>query len=106
MNRKQYNNIIEHTLQNDCNECQSALETSRAILNNMGVSLPQGDMKHVYDIIRTNDYMGWRACTKEKAQDKANNGIAAIGISESNIIVLSAEDKDCLLYTSDAADEL
>lgn len=94
MNRKQYNNIIEHTLQNDCNECQSALETSRAILNNMGVSLPQGDMKHVYDIIRTNDYMGWRACTKEKAQDKANNGIAAIGISESNIIVLSAEDKE------------
>lgn len=78
MNRKQYNNIIEHTLQNDCNECQSALETSRAILNNMGVSLPQGDMKHVYDIIRTNDYNGLAGLHKGKGlQDKANNGIAA-----------------------------
>ena len=60
----------------------------------MGVALPQGDMKTVYETIKTNEYMGWKSCTMQEAQAAANNGVAAIGISEDRIVVLSAIDEE------------
>ncbi len=94
MNKKQYNNIIEHSLQYDCKETDSSLDTARTVFNNMGVALPQGTQKEVYDTISTNEYMGWRECTLEKARENANKGIATIGINENKIIILSAEDEE------------
>ena len=38
--------------------------------------------------------MGWKSCTMQEAQDAANNGTAAIGISEDRIVVLSANDEE------------
>lgn len=92
MNAKQYNNIIAHMLKNECAESKSSLDTARAVLKNMGVAVPSGTMKEVYDTIGTNDYMGWRSCSMEEAQEAANSGTAAIGISENDMVVLSAED--------------
>ena len=60
----------------------------------MGVAIPNGNMKEVFETIKTNDYMGWRVCTIKEAQQAADNGIAAIGISEDRIIVLSATDPE------------
>ncbi len=94
MNKKQYNNIIEHSLQYDCNEAQTSLDTARTVFNNMGVALPNGTQKEVFDTISTNEYMGWRKCTLEEAKEAANNGTAAIGISEDKIVILSAEDEE------------
>ena len=95
MNKKQYNNVIENTLKNDQTaQTNDSLSVARAIFNNMGVALPQGDIKTVYRIISTNDYMGWRECSAEEAQDAANEGVAAIGISEDKIVVLSAKDEE------------
>ena len=94
MNKKQYNNIIEHSLQYDCNEAQTSLDTARTVFNNMGVALPNGTQKEVYDTISTNEYMGWRKYTLEEAKEAANNGTAAIGISEDKIVILSAEDEE------------
>ena len=94
MNKRQYNNIIEHSLQYDCKKTDSSLDTARTIFNNMGVALPQGSMKEVYDTISTNEYMGWNKCTLEEAKEAANNGTAAIGISEDKIVILSAEDEE------------
>ncbi len=94
MNKKQYNNIIEHSLQYDCKETDSSLDTARTVFNNMGVALPQGTQKEVYDTISTNEYMGWKRCTLEEAKEAANNGVAATGISEDKIVILSAEDED------------
>lgn len=94
MNKKQYNNIIEHSLQYDCKETDNSLDTARIVFNNMGVALPQGTQKEVYDTISTNEYMGWRKCTLEEAKEAANNGTAAIGISEDKIVILSAEDEE------------
>ena len=68
--------------------------TARAICDNMGVALPQGDMKTVYETIKTDNYMGWKFCTMQEAQEAANNGTAAIGISEDKIVVLSANDQE------------
>lgn len=92
MNKKQYNNIIDHTLKHENTE--DSLSTARAIFNNMGVALPNGDMKEVYETVKTDNYMGWKVCSMQEAQAAADNGTAAIGISEDRIVVLSATDEE------------
>ncbi len=95
MNKKQYNNVIEHTLKHEQSaQTDDALATARAIFDNMGVALPQGDIKTVCKTIKTNNYMGWKSCTMQEAQVAANKGTAAIGINEDKIIVLSANDEE------------
>lgn len=95
MNKQQYNNVINYTLKHDeVAQGDDSLATARAVFNNMGVALPNGTMKEVYDTIQTDDYMGWHSCTMQEAQEAANNGIAAIGISEDRIVILSAADEE------------
>lgn len=90
MQEKKYNNIIDYTLEHE--QSDDCLAVARAIFNNMGVSLPNGDIKTVYKIIKTNNYMGWRSCIMQEAQQSADKGVPAIGISENKIIVLRATD--------------
>ena len=92
MNKKQYNNVIEHTLKLE--QSDDSLSTARAIFDNMGVALPQGDMKTVYQTIKTDNYMGWKSCSMQEAQAAADKGTAAIGISEDKIVVLAANDEE------------
>ena len=95
MNKKHYNNVIDWTLKHDrAAQTEDSLATARAVFNNMGVALPNGSMQDVYDTIKTNKYMGWRACTMEEAQQAANKGTAAIGISKDRVVVLSATDEE------------
>ena len=95
MNTKQYNNMIDWTVKHDSAvQTGDSLATARAIFNNMGVALPNGSMQEVYETIKTNAYMGWRACTMQEAQAAADRGVAAIGISEHRIVVLSANDEE------------
>ncbi len=95
MNKKQYNSVIDYTLKSEkALESDDSLSTARAIFKNLGVALPQGDIKRVFDTIKTNSYMGWRSCTMEEAQEAANKGTAAIGISENKIVVISANDQE------------
>ncbi len=95
MNKKQYNNVIENTLKYEQSaQTDDSLATARAIFDNMGVALPQGDMKTVYETIKTDNYMGWKSCTMQEAQAAADRGVAAIGISEDKIVVLSATDEE------------
>ena len=95
MDKKQYNNVIIHTLKCEQSaQTDDCLATARAIFDNMGVALPQGDMKTVYETIKTDNYMGWKTCTMQEAQAAADAGTAAIGISEDKIVVLSATDKE------------
>ena len=92
MNKKQYNNIIDHTLKHE--NTADSLSTARAIFNNMGVALPNGDMKEVYETVKTDNYMGWKSCTMQEAQEEADNGTAAIGIGEDRIVVLAGTDEE------------
>ena len=95
MNKKQYNNVIENTLKHEQSaQTEDSLSTARAIFDNMGIALPQGDIKTVYETIKTDNYMGWKSCTMQEAQAAADNGTAAIGISEDKIVVLSANDEE------------
>ncbi len=92
MNKKQYNSVIEWTLQQE--QSEDTLTTARAVCNNLGVALPQGDLPQVAATLKSNDYMGWRACSMQEAQAAADNGTAAIGIGEDRIVVLSANDEE------------
>lgn len=95
MDKKQYNNVIDWTLKHEQSaQTEDSLATARAIFNNMGVALPSGDIKEVCEILKTDDYMGWRSCTAQEAQQAADNGDAAIAISEGRIVVLSATDEE------------
>ena len=95
MNKKQYNNVIENTLKHEQSaQTDDSLATARAIFDNMGVALPQGDIKTVYETIKTDNYMGWKSCTMQEAQAAADRGVAAIGISEDRIVVLLAIDEE------------
>ena len=95
MDKKQYNNIIDWT-QKTQPETQTvdSLTAVRAVCNNMGVALPQGDLAQVAETLATDDYMGWKACTQEEAQEAANNGIPAIGVGNQRIVLLAADDNE------------
>ena len=92
MNKKQYNNIIANTLKHEHTE--DSLSAARAVFKNMGVALPGGDIKEVFETVKTDNYMGWKSCTMEEAQAAANNGTAAMGISDNKIVVLAADDAE------------
>lgn len=96
MNGKQYNNVIDWTLKHEQSaQTEDSLAIARAIFDNMGVALPNGSMKEVYDILRNNNYMSWKSCcTMQEAQQAADSGMPAIGISENRIVVLSAADEE------------
>ena len=58
MNKKQYNNAIENTLKHEQTaQTQDSLSTARAIFDNMGIALPNGDIKTVYETIKTDNYI-------------------------------------------------
>ena len=95
MNNKQYNNVIDYTIKCEhSSHTDDSLATARAIFNNMGVALPQGDLKQVCEVLKTNNYMGWVSCTMKEAQEAADRGTAAIGVCKDKIIVLSATDEE------------
>ena len=101
MNKKQYNNIINLTLKQKKEEqAENSVSTARAIFKNMGVALPQGNCAEIADVLKNDDYMGWKSCTAEEAQDAANRGIAAIAISDDDIVVLAAEDEEPVAETA------
>ena len=91
MTAEQYNNVIKCTVKKvDFPKTADSFQEARAIFKNLGVALPQGNGGEVLTALQTNDYMGWRSCTREEAQRYANNGIATIGISKDRIVVLTA----------------
>ena len=95
MDKKQYNNVSDWTLKHGAQaQSEDSLQVTRAICNELGVALPQGDLVQVAEVLATDDYMGWKACTKEEAQEAANNGVPAIGISNDQIVMLVAEDEE------------
>lgn len=95
MNKKQYNNVIDWTLKHEAEaQSEDSLEATRAICKNLGVALPGGTMKEVADTLATNDYMYWHSCTMQEAQEAADNGTAAIGVSEERIVLLAATDEE------------
>lgn len=95
MNKKQYNNIINWTLEHEKVEhADDSVSVARAIFTNMGVALPQGDCAAIAETLKSNDYMGWRECNAAEAQIAANNGVASIALTDDDLIVILAESEE------------
>ena len=93
MNKQQYNNVIENTLKHEQSaQTDDSLATARAIFNNMGVALPQGDIKTVYETIKTDNYMGWKSCFACLACDGCCNDRWRMTVSS---IVLHNQNRSC-----------
>jgi hypothetical protein len=95
MNSKQYNNIIDWTIKHEVSvNSGDSLEIAKAIFKNMGIPLPNGNLKNISNILKTGNYMGWKSCNMKEAQENADNGIATIGINNDRIVILSATDEE------------
>ena len=105
MNKKQYHNVIHWTLKQDESVRNSdALTAVRAIFKNMGVALPNGNCQEINEVLATGKYMNWKPCDYDEVQKLANKGVAVVGISDSDIVVIdtavSAEEN---LQTTETA---
>lgn len=95
MNSKHYNDIINGTLRSkEIKEKENSLDIARCIFNNMGIALPGGSIKDVYETIKTENYMGWKKCNIREAREYVNNGKSVIGINADRVAVLAAENNE------------
>ena len=92
MTSSQYNNIVQYTLANmTAEDSQDSAVVTRKIMNNCGVGFPHGNNLEIMLTLLSEDYMGWRSCTRTDAQQMANNGIATIGVSPERAVVIKPE---------------
>ena len=77
MTKNQYENIVETTVKNESAD-KDGLDTVRAILKNLGIGFPKGDVKEIRASLETEDFMGWRICSPEEAKESISNGTPVI----------------------------
>lgn len=102
MNKQEYNNVIDTTLNQQTDE-KDSLQITREALNNMGAVLPQGDLKQISEGLATDDYMGWRKCTVKEAQKYANEGTAVVAVSDEQIAVVAANNEESVVASTSSA---
>ncbi len=89
-----YNNVTKHTLANmTAEEATDSAEAARKVVTNCGVGFPRGDSREIMLTLLSNDYMGWVNFTRFEAQQMANNGIAAVGVSPERVVVIITDDE-------------
>lgn len=89
----QYKNIIQWTLcYGGISENDDSISVVRKIFDNLGVALPQGNLDHIVQVLKSKTYMGWTPCTKEDAQRFVNVGVAAIGIGSNKVVIVLPDD--------------
>ncbi|MCI8371702.1 MAG: hypothetical protein HFI75_04770 [Lachnospiraceae bacterium] len=73
---------------------------ARTVFKNCGVAFPEGNCTDVLSTLMSNDYVGWRMCTIEEAQMCANEGKAALGISEEQVVIVKPEEEKVLVKST------
>ena len=93
MTANQYKNIIKWTAEQiGSGYTKESLDVVRASLKNMGLYIPNGSYEHILQVLSTNTYMNWRACTPEDAQKAANDGRTVIGINPTAAFIILPQD--------------
>ena len=93
MTASQYKNVIEWSLYLNKSKDESPMIMARKILNNLGVALPQGNVKEILHILESNTYMGWRSCSLVEAEQYAEIGVPTIAINEEDIVIIKPSSK-------------
>lgn len=90
----QYKNIIQWTLKHDIYDLNNdKMMIVRRIFANLGVAFPHGSLDEIISILRSKNYLGWRQCSFNDVQRYADAGVASIGISHTNVIIILPDDK-------------
>lgn len=98
MTGSQYNNIIQGTLGDiGLEHADDSAYVAKKIFDNCGVAFPTGNSEAVLAVLQSNDYVGWRSCTAEEAQENANEGVAAVAISSDSMTVIRPEERAVLV---------
>ena len=93
MTNQQYKNIVDWTLKNlDAAARDDSLSVARAVLNNCGVSLPEGGLPEILDALQSGDYMWWKSCTCEEARSFADEGQPVVGVDGGRLVVIVPSD--------------
>ena len=85
-------------------EASDSAGAAKAIFDNMGVPFPAGSCGEILLTLMSEDYMGWRSCTRLEAQEYANAGTAAVGINGEHVVVILPEEGDGLAASTVQAD--
>lgn len=97
MTSSQYYNIICGTLSNMTEEEKGdSACVAKKIFDNCGEAFPSGNCAAVWHVLKSNDYVNWRSCTAEEAQQYANQGIPTVAINEKRITIIQPEE--CVLF--------
>jgi len=101
MTSSHYNNIIQGTLGNiGLDHLDDSAYAAKKIFDNCGVAFPAGNSGAVLAVLQGNDYVGWRSCTAEEAQENANEGVAAVAISNDGMTVIKPEERAVLVKST------
>lgn len=99
MTCSQYNNVIQFTLADEMNQGKDNLELVRCILDNLSIPLPKGDYQDVLCTLLNGEYMNWIQCFKKQAHQSANLGLATIGLTKDDIVVIEPDESVLTLGT-------
>ena len=93
MTGAQYKNVIKWSiLQNFDPKSDSSFAIIKIIFNNLGIAYPNAEQARAVEIIKRNNFLGWRGCNINESQMYANKGVPAIAANDERIIIISPEE--------------
>jgi len=94
MTGKQYNGMVRWALGSLTPEdAADSARAARRVFRTVGVAFPRGNCAEALTTLLSEQYMGWESCTRKDAQQFANDGIPAVGVSANSVMIVTAEGK-------------
>lgn len=108
MTGKEYRSVVDWTVKKCSERSDNPTDTIRAVCKNLGAELPDGDVREISEVLKTNDYMGWRSCSINDAKFCAEIGVTAIGIDDDKIVIVAdnADKNNPSILTKNSADDI
>ena len=108
MTGKEYRSVVDWTVKKCSERSDKPIDTVRAVCKNLGAELPEGDVREISEVLKTNDYMGWRSCSINDAKFCAEIGVTAIGIDDDRIVIITdkADKNNSSMLTKNSTDDI
>ena len=108
MTGKEYRSVVDWTVKKCSERSDKPIDTVRAVCKNLGAELPEGDVREISEVMKTNDYMGWRSCSINDAKFCAEIGVTAIGIDDDRIVIITdkADKNNPSMLTKNSTDDI
>ena len=92
MTTSQYKNIIKNvTARLSAEDKKSPQSVISSILKTRGISFIDETSEKIKEILGSNEYLAWKECDSENAQESANNGFAVVAVSDEALFLIRPE---------------